>query len=132
VLGTSRSVLKADQFDVRQPNPIALLFFDGLGHFAAQFMNRERDEKPNVNISGPISNNSRARDGYDAYFGTYQVDESASDVSTKLSAVLSPENVGQTFVRKMNVTGDELTIQLATSTISGEAVVRTLRWKRIG
>jgi hypothetical protein len=113
-------------------NPIALLFFDSHGHFAAQFMNRERGKSPSVDISGPVSNNSRARDGYDAYFGTYQVDESAGNVTTKLSAALSPENVGQVFIRTMNVSGDELTIQLATSTSAGEAVVRTLRWKRIG
>jgi lipocalin-like protein len=113
-------------------NPIALLFFDGHGHFAAQFMNRERGKTPSVDISGPISNNSRARDGYDAYFGTYQVDELVGSVTTKLSAALSPENVGQVFTRKMDVSGDELTIQLATSAITGEAVIRTLRWKRIG
>jgi hypothetical protein len=113
-------------------NPIALLFFDGHGHFAAQFMNRERDKVPGVNISGPILNNSRARDGYDAYFGTFQVDDSTGSVTTRLSAALSPENIGQVFARKMCVSGDELTIQLATATIEGEAVIRTLRWKRVG
>jgi hypothetical protein len=113
-------------------NPIALLFFDAHGHFAVQFMNRERDKMPDVDISGPISNNSRARGGYDAYFGTYKVDDSAGSVTTRLSAALSPENVGQVFTRTMIVSGDELTIRLATSTFAGEPVVRTLRWKRVG
>ena len=54
-------------------DPVALLFYDRSGNFAAQFMKRDR--------SGPISdaaasgsNNSRAQGGYDAYFGTYTID----------------------------------------------------------
>ena len=113
-------------------DPIAMLFFDSHGHFAAQFMKRDRDNMPEVAISGPIPNNSRAKGGYDAYFGTYQVDDAAGSVTTRLSAALSPDNVGQAFTRTMDVFGDELVIRLATSTAAGEPVVRTLRWKRVG
>ena len=113
-------------------NPVALLFFDGSGHCSAQFMNRDRGKVASVDASGPASNNSRARGGYDAYFGTYEVDDSAGSVTTRLLGALSPENVGQVFTRTMTVSGEELTIRLATSTGTGEAVVRTLKWKRVG
>jgi hypothetical protein len=49
-------------------DPLALLIYDRSGHFAAQFMRRDRSaDTPD----GPSAakNNSRAQGGYDAYFG---------------------------------------------------------------
>jgi len=113
-------------------DPIALLIFDRRGHFAAQFMKRERGTPPVSEVANLAPNNSRARGGYDAYFGTYSVDDSLGTVTTCLVAALSPENVGQVFNRTMSVVGDELTIRLETAAISGEPVIRTLRWRRVG
>ena len=116
-------------------DPIALLVFDRAGNFAAQFMKRDRTSRPAVESSAPAKappNNSRAQGGYDAYFGTYHVDEKTGIVATTLVGALTPENVGQIFNRAMSVEGDELTIRLETATPAGEAIVRTLRWKRVG
>jgi hypothetical protein len=49
-----------------------------VGFFAAQFMKRNRSA--DAVVSGPVSNtttpnNTRAQGGYDAYFGTYTVDD---------------------------------------------------------
>jgi len=113
-------------------NPIALLIFDKEGHFAAQFMKRDRNaavEAESVNLA---PNNSRARGGYDAYFGTYNADDPLGTVTTRLVGALSAENVGQVFTRTMSVIGDELTIRLETATASGEPIIRTLRWRRVG
>jgi hypothetical protein len=113
-------------------DPIALLFFDRSGHFAAQFMKRDRRNAPEAEPAKQAPNNSQARGGYDAYFGTYRVDEKTGTVATTLQGALTPENVGQIFNRTMSVAGDELTIRLETATASGEPIVRTLRWKRVG
>jgi len=115
-------------------DPIALLFFDRQGHFAAQFMKRNRSTMAEPGATGPAGgpNNSRARGGYDAYFGTYVVDEPAGTIATCLVGALSPENVGQVFVRHISVAGDELTIRLETASGDGERIARTLRWKRVG
>jgi hypothetical protein len=115
-------------------DPVALLFFDRQGHFAAQFMKRDRGTTPGAEASGAtgVPNNSRARGGYDAYFGTYVVDEPAGTVATRLVGALSQENVGAVFVRHMSVAGDMLTIRLETASAGGERIVRTLRWKRVG
>ena len=113
-------------------NPIALIYFDAKGHFAAQFMKRDRRSEAEVEPVKTPPNNSRARGGYDAYFGTYTVDDAAGTVTTRQIGALSPENVGQLFVRNMSVEGDNLTIRLETATPSGEPIVRTLRWKRVG
>jgi hypothetical protein len=113
-------------------DPIALLYFDRQGHFAAQFMKRDRSAVADADAASGAPNNSRARGGYDAYFGSYRVDEGSGAVTTTLIGALSPENVGQVFTRMMAVTGDELTIRLETATPTGEPIIRTLRWKRVG
>ena len=113
-------------------DPIALLFFDRGGNFAAQFMKRDRSSAPSVDAASALPNNSRARGGYDGYFGTYVVDESTGVVSTLLHAALSQENVGQTYQRVIRVDGDILTLRLETATASGEPVTRTLKWQRVG
>jgi hypothetical protein len=111
-------------------DPVALLVFDMAGNFAAQFMKRDRS---NVDISVTTragSNNSTAVNGYDAYFGTYTVDEGSGSVRTTLEGSLSPEDVGSVFTREMHVDGDTLTIQLETTSGDGEPVTRTLTWRR--
>lgn len=112
--------------------PVALLMYDRTGHFAAQFMKRDRGTEPDVAPVGTALNNSRARGGYDAYFGTYVVDDDLGTVTQELTAALSPENVGQVLTRAMSVAGDELTIALDTVSLDGEPVTRTLRWRRVG
>lgn len=112
-------------------DPIAFLVFDRAGHFAAQFMKRDRSSGVDAPASSVVSNNSRAQGGYDAYFGTYSVEADGRMVSTRLLGALSQENVGQVFRRKMSVEADILTIALDTTTAAGEPVTRTLRWKRV-
>ena len=112
--------------------PAAILFDDRSGHFAAQFMKRDRSAGavPDASVVGV--NNSRARDGYDAYFGTYVADDAAGTVTQHLLGALSAENVGMVLTRHMQVADDRLTISLRTSAASGEPVTRTLVWKRVG
>jgi lipocalin-like protein len=86
--------------------------------------------EPSPAAAGP--NNSRAVGGYDAYFGTYSVDDGQGTVTQRLLGSLSPENVGMVLTRGMTVEGDALTIVLETKAASGEPVTRTLRWRRVG
>jgi hypothetical protein len=112
-------------------DPIALLIYDAAGHFAAQFMKRDRSEIVEAAATVASSNNSRAVGGYDAYFGTYTIDDAANTVTQTLTGALSQEIVGQTLTREMNVNGDELKIQLQTVALGGEPVTRTLTWRRV-
>jgi len=112
-------------------DPVALLIYDRSGHFAAQFMRRDRSTAV-ADAPGGGSNNSRARDGYDAYFGSYSVDDSAGTVTQQLHGALSRENVGAVLTRAMQVNGDELVIQLQTTASDGTEVTRTLTWRRVG
>jgi hypothetical protein len=112
-------------------DPLGLLVYDRGGHFAAQFMKRDRSVVADGPATSVAANNSRARGGYDAYFGTYVVNEDDGTVTQRLLAALSPENVGQTLTRAMEVVGDLLTIRLATTDAGGERVTRILRWRRV-
>ena len=111
-------------------DPVALVFFDRAGHFAAQFMKRDRATAATAAASG--SNNTRAVDGFDAYFGTYSIDEDRGVVTTTLLGALAREHVGAVLTRAMRVDGDTLTITLDTTSISGQPVTRTLTWLRVG
>ena len=111
-------------------DPIALVYYDRSGRFAAQFMKRDRSAVVTDAPTG-TENNTRARGGYDAYFGTYTVDDTAQMVTQCLLASLSPENVGLVLTRKMQVRGDELVIRLQTSAADGTPVTRTLTWRRV-
>jgi hypothetical protein len=112
-------------------DPEALLFYDRGGNFAAQFMKRVRTAEQGGVPAPAGPNNSRAVGGYDAYFGSYVVDDAAGTVTQRLVGALSPENVGLVLTRSMRVDGDELVIQLETASADGTPVVRTLRWRRV-
>jgi hypothetical protein len=73
-----------------------------------------------------------AQGGYDAYFGTYTIDDEAGSVTQRLLGALSRENVGAVLTRAMKVDGDRLVIRLDTNAADGVAVTRTLTWQRVG
>jgi Lipocalin-like domain len=110
-------------------DPVALLIYDGTGHFAAQFMKRDRSTGVQAGNPG-AKNNTQAQNGYDAYFGTYSVDNEKGTVTQTLMGSLSPANVGMTLTRAMQVRGDELVIKLETTAADGLPVTRTLTWTR--
>jgi hypothetical protein len=132
------------------PDPLGLLIYDRAGNFAAQFMKRERpavvsSEAPATVATGsdpgglavPVpasatlaSNNSTAVGGYDAYFGTYTVDDATNLVTQRLVAALTPADVGHVVTREMHLVDDELIIRVAMTAADGVPVVRTLRWSR--
>ena len=101
------------------------------GKFAAQFMKRDRSEVVNIENAKGGLNNTGAIDGYDAYFGSYSVNEASGAVMHRLEGALTAENVGMEVSRRLEVNGNKLTIQVETTTMDGEPVVRTLTWKRI-
>ena len=109
-------------------DPIGILCF-GPTHFAAQFMKRDRSDEERVRQRVQAKNNTPAVNGYDAYFGTYGVDEAAGTLATHVEGSISPVNIGKTYVRDV---GDELLIQLKTTAVEGTAITRTNTFYCIG
>jgi len=111
-------------------DPIALLIYDDVGNFAAQFMRRDRSRGDDIAGAPAGANNSRAIGGYDAYFGRYSIDDERGTVTQTLVGSLSPENVGLVLTRAMHVDGDRLTIEVATTSPDGTPATITLVWNR--
>jgi hypothetical protein len=111
-------------------DPVALLIYDRSGHFSAQFMKRDRSGAA-PQVVGTASNNTQARGGYDAYFGTYTVDDATNVVTQQLLGSLSPANIGMVITRAMEVQGDNLVIRLGTNAFDGTPVTRTLTWRKL-
>jgi Lipocalin-like domain len=138
LVGSWRLVSRADRTPAGErridpglgADPLALLVYDPAGNFSAQFMNRDRAGGATAASAAPGSNNSVAVGGYDAYFGTYTVDEVAGTVTQHLIGALSPGDVGKVVTRELRIDGDRLTIELATSGADGEPLTRTLIWVR--
>jgi len=112
-------------------NPLAYLIYDAAGHFAVQFMKRDRgtvEAQAGAPVAG--TGNSSAWLGYDAYFGRYTAE--AGTVTQELIGALSPQDVGKVVTRRFPVSGSDLVIELETMASDGEPVTRTLRWQRVG
>ena len=112
-------------------DPLAYLMYDAAGHFAVQFMRRDRRAHEGVAESPPVggAGNSGAINGYDAYFGRYSVGDGT--VTQELVGALSPGDVGKIVTRRFQINGAELVIALETTASDGEPVTRTLRWQRV-
>jgi Lipocalin-like domain len=77
--------------------PIGYIMYDNTGHMAVQFMGLDR----------PNDGSARA---YDAYFGTYTIDETSNPpkVTHHREGSLNPRAVGGDVVRDLLLDGDEL------------------------
>ena len=111
-------------------DPLGILTYTSR-RFAAQFMNRNRSEVSSLEPSISGQNNTGAIGGYDAYFGTYEIDQKSGEVLHKLEGALTFANVGLEVSRNLRVEDDQLDIRLATTNAEGEPVTRTLTWERI-
>jgi hypothetical protein len=111
-------------------DPVAILVYANK-YFAAQFMKKNRSSESVIEASAASENNTSAMGGYDAYFGTYQTDESTSQVAHTLVGSINPANIGITVHRTLQVENGNLIIKLDTTSQEGEPITRTLTWKRI-
>jgi len=112
------------------PDPLGILTYAN-GRFAAQLMKRDRTNVTNLENAAAGLNNTRAVNGYDAYFGTYSVNHATGAVEHRLEGALTAENVGIEVSRQLDVNGDKLVIRIETTTMEGEPVTRTLTWERV-
>lgn len=69
--------------------------------------------------------------GYDAYFGTFKINEEAGVVTHHLEAALWPGDIGKDIDRHFTISGDQLTITFDTTTRDGVKVTRVLKWERM-
>ncbi len=126
IIGTwrldSRSIRQADGSESFDPkygaHPVGYISYDRTGHMSVQFM---RPDRPKASL-----------DGYEAYFGTYSVDEQKKTVTHRIEGHLLPDRVGQDLVRGVEIQGDELTLIIRNSTsAAGKPVTNFNRFTRM-
>lgn len=114
-------------------DPIAWISYDTRGHVQAQLMARDRATAAAATaLSVADPNNSAASGGYDAYFGTYTFDAKTGTVTHRLIGALSAGDVGRTLTRHVVRRGDEMVIWFEARRGDGMAVIRRLRWRKVG
>jgi hypothetical protein len=117
--------------------PLGILIYDGSGHVAAQLSRRDRtvamigEECQTAATTKGTPDTAQTILGYDAYFGTYKIDEQAGIVTHHLEAALFPGDIGKDIQRHFTIKGDSLAISFNTTTREGVKVTRTLIWERM-
>ena len=76
-----------------------------------------------VQAGKAADNNSTAVCGYDAYFGTYTI-ENRSTVAHQLEMAISPADVGKVIRRTFQIDSDILTISFSTTSPDGQPLTR--------
>jgi len=117
--------------------PLGRLIYDASGHVAAQLSRKDRtvamiaEECPAAVTTKGTPDTAQTILGYDAYFGTYTVNEQEHIVTHHLEAALFPGDIGKSIERNFAIAGDQLTISFHTTTRDGVKVTRTLIWERM-
>lgn len=118
-------------------HPLGILIYDTTGHVALQLARADRSpdifrEECGAVIAQKTEPGSANRVfGYDAYFGTYTIDEKAQILTHHLESALWPANIGTSISRHFAIAGDTLTTNFKTIGQDGKAVTRTLVWQRM-
>jgi Lipocalin-like domain len=117
--------------------PSGILIYDRAGHVAAQLSRPERtiamlaDECREAQKVKGTDDTAQTILGYDAYFGTYTVNEKEGIVTHHLESALFPGDIGKSIARRFAISGDTLTIHFSTTLRDGTPVTRTLVWTRL-
>jgi len=117
--------------------PLGVLIYDQSGHVAAQLSRRDRtvamigQECQTAAATKGTPDTAQTILGYDAYFGTYRINEREGIVTHHLEAALFPGDIGKDIDRHFTISGDQLTISFSTTTREGVKVTRTLIWERM-
>lgn len=117
--------------------PNGILIYDQAGHVAAQLSRQGRtmdmlaDECRKAQLVKGTNDTAQTILGYDAYFGTYTVNEAAGVVTHHLESALFPGDIGKSIERRFVIAGDTLRIVFNTSLQDGTRVTRTLIWTRL-
>lgn len=108
-----------------------LLVLDGHGNLSAHLMNPQRRQFAGGDILGGTPEEvEEAYRGYVAFWGHYEVDESAQVMRYKVAGSLFPNWIGHPQERKYVIDGDRLTLTTTPLLIQGNQVVGVLVWQR--
>jgi hypothetical protein len=110
--------------------PTGRLFYEASGNMTLQMMRQERAQAISVPSNSQDAKNPRVVLGYDAYFGTFTVNEAKGTITHHVEGSLFPEDLGKDFTRSYRIDGDTFTLSFVSKSPEGLDVTRTLRFRR--
>lgn len=113
-----------DVIQVYGPNPVGRISYDKAGRMAATLMRPGR-KPPQDPRNATLEELRETQNGFVAYFGTFDVDESTQTVIHHVEAALNPAWPGTDLKRHFEFSGNRLTL-----TVAGATGGLTLIWQR--
>ena len=130
----SRTVRRSNGDLVLDPvlgqQPTGRLFYSASGHMALQMMRPARAGAITEPSNPDDASNARIVLGYDAYFGSFSVNEADGTVTHHVEGSLFPEDLGKNFTRAFRVDGDTFELSFASPMPDGSELTRTLVFRR--
>jgi len=111
---------------------IGRIVYDAHGQMAVQIMRPGGlPFRANDITKGTLEETKAAFEGYLAYFGDYEVDEEQSTVTHKVKGSLFPNYIGQSLVRRYEISDKRLTLTTVAPALTRSDLVRgVLVWER--
>jgi len=114
------------------PNPIGMLIYEAGGHMSVHAMRRGRAKLPSDDVhSAPAEAAKAAFVGYNAYFGTFEVDAQRGLVIHHVEGAMIPNWEGTKQVRRFRLEGDKLILEPPQFEAAGQQRTRRLTWQRV-
>jgi hypothetical protein len=110
--------------------PLGRLFYSASGHMGLQMMRQGRASAITAPADAAQPLSPRVALGYDAYFGTFTIDEAAGTITHHVEGSLFPEDPGRDFVRRFRLEGDTFELSFTSQGDDGAAISRTLVFRR--
>lgn len=108
-----------------------ILMYDAQGNMSVQLMQTARPAFAKADrLGGTLEETKSAFQGYQAYYGTFTIDENQRTVTHHLHGSLLPNWVGVDQVRYFDLEGDRLTLRTPTLSLRGKEAVGYLVWHR--
>lgn len=93
-------------------NPAGLLIYDASGYMAVQIMRRERQALSSDDWAQVAPEEIKNTvEGFTAFFGTYQVDETTNTIIHRVEGHVLPNSVGKQLKRVYEFSGDRLILK---------------------
>jgi hypothetical protein len=113
--------------------PVGLIAYEKDGCMAVQVMGERRALFSTLDkSSGTVEETRNAFLSYEAYFGTFEVDEATGSVIHRVEASLFPNWIGTEQRRRASISGSRLTLETPPLPYEGSMMTRALVWERIG
>jgi hypothetical protein len=113
-------------------NPVGMIVYERSGRMSVQIMNPERVQFRSADRAS--CSGTEAKDAllhYDAYFGTYSVDEVQRVVTHHVVGSLLPNWIGAEQRRSYEFSGNRLILTSTPMQYGGRQIIGRITWERV-